>query len=595
MAVKPIPIQIDPKTVEAAKNGDQFAVSELYEKCYNTIYYVVKSIIVEEDTSQDIVQDAFMRAFNNLDKLSNPASFVPWMKRLATNMAKDWLKKKKPILFSSMYPDDAEEEDITDPEIEDVDLTQQPEEALDAKTKKALLWNIINSLSDEQRLVVSMFYFQEMSVASIAEDLGVSQSTIKSRLNYARKRIEAKVLDLEKQGTKLYGLAPIPFLLWLFMQNQQVNTVMAAPIAIKAVGAGSDTIASSAAKTATTATAKTAGKAAAKGIGVKIAVGAACAAVVAGGVAVGVNQLLGKSVPESGYVYSWYREPDVQAEDINMLIQEVPDVASIDTEYSDENMQRMFTGGAWYIKTPEGVGIITYDDGIITPTTYSTVSMQESFTIVLTDDTGEYTVSLDTHEITPYQKPDIQARLEKLLAKEEHVRESSDVGVFLWGKSGEMYLDGVAYYDAGTYTDGIYAVENDSMLWGYFDNETETLRLPIQYGPAWYVDTSVIDISPLNHYRMRVNSLFNVTMEDQVNLSGKGSFQTERAYDVSEGFVVVNIPGEGYSLITIDGETVIPAGEYAQLRPVCDSRLWAQKEEGGEWGILQLEYVGEGS
>ena len=254
MTTKPKPIAIAPETVEAAKRGDQFAISEIYEKCYNTIYYVVKSIIVDEDTTQDIVQDSFMKAFNNISKLDNASSFVPWLKRLATNTAKDWLKKKKPILFSSLYPDD-DDNDEQEPEIEDVDLTQQPEEALDAKTKKQLLWDIINELSEEQRLVVSMFYFQEMSVAEIAENLGVSQGTIKSRLNYARKKIECKVLDLEKKGTKLYGLAPIPFLIWLFMQNQQANAISAPAISI-ATTTGAKTIGGASAKTATSTSAK---------------------------------------------------------------------------------------------------------------------------------------------------------------------------------------------------------------------------------------------------------------------------------------------------------------------------------------------------
>lgn len=226
MVTKPSSIQMSPQTVEAAKNGDQFAMSELYQTCYNTIYYIVKSILLEEETTEDIVQDSFMKAFQNLNKLQNPAAFVPWLKRLATNTAKDWLKKKKPILFSSIATED--EEDETEPEFEDMDFTMRPEEALDAKNQKQMLWDIINALSEEQRLVVSMFYFQEMTVAEISADLGVSQGTIKSRLNYARKKIRAKVLDLERGEPGIHGLAPIPLLRWLFMQNQQ-NNPMAAP------------------------------------------------------------------------------------------------------------------------------------------------------------------------------------------------------------------------------------------------------------------------------------------------------------------------------------------------------------------------------
>lgn len=390
--MKAKPMMIVPETVEAAKNGDRFALSEIYEKSYNTIYYVVKSIIADEDATQDVVQDSFMKAFRSISKLDNPSSFLPWMKRVATNTAKDWLKKKKPILFSSMYTDDGDG-DEQEPEFEDVDLTQQPEEALDAKTKKQLLWEIINDLSEEQRLVVSMFYFQEMSVADIAENLGVSQGTVKSRLNYARKKIECKVLDLEKKGTKLYGLAPIPFLIWLFIQNQQANAV-SAPVIFIAAMSGAKTAGSVSAKAAASSSSKVEAMVR-KGLAVKVAAGIT-GVVAVGGIAFGIAQT---RTPD---LYSWYLEPSVTASDINVLIQEVPN-AYRDNAADSTNWQRMYSGDACYYTTSEGVGIINYEGEILVPARYRSVSVQESGTIVLTDDTGSYKVSEDG-QLTTYEK-----------------------------------------------------------------------------------------------------------------------------------------------------------------------------------------------
>lgn len=214
---------VSKETVEKAIAGDQQALTELYNNTYNTVYYVVKSIVVNEDTTMDIVQDAYMKAFTNMDKLKSPEAFVTWLKLIATNVAKDYVKKKKPLLFSEMLaPDDEDDE----PQFPDMTISISPEETLDKEVKKQLLWDIINDLSEEQRITVSMFYFQQMTVVQIADNLKTSTGTIKSRLNYARKKIEAKVLDLEKQGTKLYGLAPIPFLVWLFSQNQEKNAVL---------------------------------------------------------------------------------------------------------------------------------------------------------------------------------------------------------------------------------------------------------------------------------------------------------------------------------------------------------------------------------
>ena len=578
MTMKPTPIAIAPEIVEAAKRGDQFAISEIYEKCYNTIYYVVKSIIVDEDTTQDIVQDSFMKAFKSLSKLDASSSFVPWMKRLATNTAKDWLKKKKPILFSSMYPDD-DDSDEQEPEIEDIDLTQQPEEALDAKTKKQLLWEIINDLPEEQRLVVSMFYFQEMSVADIAESLGVSQGTVKSRLNYARKKIECKVLDLEKKGTKLYGLAPIPFLIWLFMQNQQANAVSAPAISVVAAS-GAKTAVGVSSKAAVSSTSK-AGAAAGKGLAIKVTAGIAGVAAV-GGIAFGIAQI---KTPD---LYSWYIEPSVSAADINVLIQEVPD-AYRDNAADSTNWQHMYDGNACYYTNQNGVGIINYNGEIIVPATYTSVSVQESGTIVLTDDSGSYKV-LEDGQLTAYEKSDVQTAYEEYLIKNfGHVTENADVGLNIISAYTHQDINGYTYYDAGIASDGLYAVENDSNLWGYINESTGDTVIQISLAPAWNIDPSIVDVSFINYFRISPNGTFDVNMENLDENTGKGAFQLSRAYDASDGYIVVNIPEQGYSLITTSGETIIPAGEFYQLRPVYNGKLWAQQEEGGDWGIIQLD------
>lgn len=91
---------------------------------------------------------------------------------------------------------------------------------MDRQETERLIDEILNDLPEEQRAVISMFYYEQQSVEEIAAELGVSKNTVKSRLNYGRKKVESEVRALEKKGTKLYGLAPIPFLLLLFRQME---------------------------------------------------------------------------------------------------------------------------------------------------------------------------------------------------------------------------------------------------------------------------------------------------------------------------------------------------------------------------------------
>ena len=208
------------KLIRKAASGDQDAITELYELTYSSVYKTVKSMIADEDTVLDVVQDSFIKGFQSLDQLDTPENFRAWMKRIATNKAKDYLKKKKPILFTDMANEDGEEIDFRDD-----CLDHSPEEVLDRKETTRLMSEILGTLSEDQRLVIGMFYYEEMSVREIAESLGCSENTVKSRLNSGRKKVEVKVKELEKRGTKLYSLAPLPFLLWLFRMDAKAAEI----------------------------------------------------------------------------------------------------------------------------------------------------------------------------------------------------------------------------------------------------------------------------------------------------------------------------------------------------------------------------------
>ena len=213
---KPVPQGIAfAKLVAAARTGDQDAIGALYKKTYSQVYYTVRSMIRDEDAVFDIVQDTYLKAFAHLDAFEGDAKFLPWVQQIAANTARNWLKRKRPMLFAEMASDDGQdmpmEELLPDERSENL-----PDRVIDQKETKRLIHEILEELPEDQRAVIGMFYFEEMSVKQIAAAMGVSESAVKSRLMYARGKIEKKVRELEKKGTKLYNLAPLPFLLLLF-------------------------------------------------------------------------------------------------------------------------------------------------------------------------------------------------------------------------------------------------------------------------------------------------------------------------------------------------------------------------------------------
>ena len=175
-----------------------------------------------------------MKVFTNLPLLEQVENFQGWLNTIVVNRSKDYLKKKKPMLFSQMV---SEEDEGSELDFEDEGGYFSPDQKVDYAETKRLIQGMIDRLPQEQRMAIVLFYLEEMPVKQIARVMECSEGTVKSRLNYGRKAIKAQVLELEKKGTKLYCVPFIPFLYWLFRQ-QVLSTVVPGAVGKAAVAAG---------------------------------------------------------------------------------------------------------------------------------------------------------------------------------------------------------------------------------------------------------------------------------------------------------------------------------------------------------------------
>ena len=211
------------ETIEKAIAGEEGALEKIYNLTYVQGFAIALQMVKNEQDAMDVMQDAYISAFRNLKQIEDPKRLKSWFNCIVANKCKDWLKKKKPQLFSDIptEEDDREFEDT----IADEDLTFSPEDSVDYAETKRLMKEILDSLPEDQKLCVLMYYYEELSVAEIAEALGCSTGTVKSRLNYARKKIRSDVEELERKGTKLYSVAPLPFILWMLREGEQTISV----------------------------------------------------------------------------------------------------------------------------------------------------------------------------------------------------------------------------------------------------------------------------------------------------------------------------------------------------------------------------------
>ena len=207
-------MEIAPELVRQAQAGDEAAFNQLYEQTGTAIYRTIFSMVQNEETAWDIHQNTYLLAWRGLHKLEKPEAFLAWLRRIAVNEAVKELTKEDSLTFSELTSDEDEE-----PQFAETRSGYQPEIELDKKEAARLVREILEKMPKKQKLIVGMYYYEGYSIKEIAEALNVTQGTVKTQLHLGRKRVEAEVRRLEGEGVKLYGMAPMAFLLFL-LRNQ---------------------------------------------------------------------------------------------------------------------------------------------------------------------------------------------------------------------------------------------------------------------------------------------------------------------------------------------------------------------------------------
>lgn len=204
------------EAVRLAMTGDERGFRFLYDTTYQSKFYLALQYMRNEGAAEDVMQEAYLRAFSRLDMLKEPAAFEQWLGRIVANTAKNMLKQKKPMLFADIDPN----EDGLEYQIEDMDIGNQPELAYTRQETQELVHRLIDSLSPEQRMCILMFHIEGMPIRMIADALDCSENTVKSRLNYGRKNLRIKAEELQKKGYKLYSAAPVALLIYLLYRDR---------------------------------------------------------------------------------------------------------------------------------------------------------------------------------------------------------------------------------------------------------------------------------------------------------------------------------------------------------------------------------------
>jgi RNA polymerase sigma-70 factor (ECF subfamily) len=178
----------DHRLIADCLQGQTAAFGELVrryqDRLYNTIYRLVDS----PEDAQDVVQDAFLNAYQSLDSFKGDAQFFTWLYRIAVNTAISLKRKHRVVLSINTGPDQAG--NTTEP-ADDSEFSQ-PGHALEKEEQERRIQKALNQLSPEHRTVLILKDMEDQKYETIAEILEVPIGTIRSRLH--RARIELRLL-----------------------------------------------------------------------------------------------------------------------------------------------------------------------------------------------------------------------------------------------------------------------------------------------------------------------------------------------------------------------------------------------------------------
>lgn len=184
--------------VARAARGDREARRELFERHRDAAFVTALRVTGRHEDALDVVQDAFIKAFDSLAGFAQGASFRTWLLRIVSNRALDLLRSRKVRIAVSL---DRRNEDDTAPEPQLAGGEDDtPGLRLERNELGQRLARAIDSLPAEQRAVFGMYAAGDVTYAQIAESLGIPIGTVMSRLYHARRRLTQLLGDLAPRG-----------------------------------------------------------------------------------------------------------------------------------------------------------------------------------------------------------------------------------------------------------------------------------------------------------------------------------------------------------------------------------------------------------
>ena len=185
------------KVIQKILDGDEAAFAFLVKKYEKQVHALAWLKIPDYHIAEEITQDTFLKAYENLHSLRKPKHVESWLYVITNRLCLNWIRNNKTRFQTIQSIDDMSMEEIEEAYYRLYE-TEQSERKSKANRRK-IVKNLLAKLPESERTVLSLYYISEMTYKEISKFLGVSENTIKSRIHRALKRLKSKEYLLDSE------------------------------------------------------------------------------------------------------------------------------------------------------------------------------------------------------------------------------------------------------------------------------------------------------------------------------------------------------------------------------------------------------------
>ncbi|WP_083478356.1 RNA polymerase sigma factor [Lacinutrix himadriensis] len=176
--------------IEKCKQNNRLAQMQLYNQYCNGMYIVANRFVKDAAEAEDVVQEAFIKAFSKLHQYKAEVTFGAWLKRIVVNKSIDYLKSKKQQVVA-----------LEEVHLKVIDTSNDDKWLVDDTTTVTEVKNAIDTLPEKYKYVITLFLLEGYDHQEISEILNISQVASRTQLSRGKQKLQ-ELLKHRKDGTR---------------------------------------------------------------------------------------------------------------------------------------------------------------------------------------------------------------------------------------------------------------------------------------------------------------------------------------------------------------------------------------------------------